>query len=84
MAFIQLAKDRRTSIPRLHLHLIISRAFCGLGLPRRFKVESRGGISANFSFGVSLFDHLEQAEDRVSGEKARRDHSLSHCWKAAR
>jgi hypothetical protein len=83
VAFIQSTKDRRASIPRLHLHLIFSRAVCGLGFPQWFQVESRGGISANFPLGVSLFDHLGQAEDRVPGEKARCDHSLGHCWEAA-
>jgi hypothetical protein len=69
VAHIQFAKDHRTSLPRLHLHLIFPRAPCGLGVPRRFKVESRGGISANFPNRVFLFDHLGQAEDRVPGEE---------------
>ena len=59
VAFVQPTEDRCTSIPRLHLHLIFSRVVCGLGFPRRFQVESRGGISANFPLGVPLFDHLE-------------------------
>jgi len=82
MAFIQSTEDRRTGIPRLYLYLVFPRASSGLGLPRRFQVESRGGVSTNFPLGVSLFDYLEQAENRVPGEKTRCDHSLGHCWKA--
>lgn len=84
MAHIQFAYDRRTSLPRLHLYLIFSRASCGLGLPCRFKVESRGCFGANFSPRVLLFDHLAQVQDRGPGEDPRCDLPSGHCWKVAR
>ena len=83
VAYVQFTENRRTGLPRLHPHLLISRVSCGLGSPRWFEVESCGGFGANVPLRVFLFDHLEQVEDRVLGEKARCDHPFGRCWKAA-
>jgi hypothetical protein len=84
VAYIRLAKDPRTVLPRLRLYLIFSRASRRSGVPGRLGVESRCGISANFPHRVVLFDHLAQAEGRVSGEEPWCNLSSGPCWKAAR
>lgn len=84
VAYIRLAENPRTVLPRLRLYLIFSRPSRGSGVPGRLGVESRCGISANLPHRVFLFDHLAQAKGRVSGEEPRCNLSPGPCWKAAR
>ena len=83
VAFIRSAQKHRTSIYRLRLPLIFSRAASGLGDSRRLKVESRSGLSANFPRRIFLFDHVEQVEGRTPSEESRCNLSSGHRWKSA-
>ena len=83
VAYIQFAKNHRTSLPRLCLHLIFPRTSRGLGVPGRRKVEGRHGSSTDIPYRFFLFDHIREAEGRVPGVESWCDLSSCHCWKAA-